>query len=345
MKILVFPKAEDNPYQELLYKEFCLKGDKVHYIYESTSSASINNIILIPQLIYLRIRGYKIFHLHWIYSFVSVYSYYLFILWLIKALGYKLVWTAHNVVPHEKKFHDDVVARQKLVAKADLVISHSMITIDGLKEINAAPKKFVIIPHPSYVGVYPNIISREEARKKLHINLGTFVYLYLGNIRYYKGVDELLDAYKTIENENNFLIIAGACNDNRLREKLISYTTQSSHILWQDGVIDDANLQYYFNAADVAVLPFKKVSTSGSAILALSFGKAVIVPTIGDLKDLPDTISYKYVPPLLPIKMEEVKNNVIELNAKGIAAMNYAKLLTWSDAANTTRNAMLTLFL
>ena len=40
------------------------------------------------------------------------------------------------------------------------------------------------------------------------------------------------------------------------------------------------------NASDVVVLPFKDILTSGSAILAMSFGKPVITPAIGCTLDI-----------------------------------------------------------
>jgi len=42
------------------------------------------------------------------------------------------------------------------------------------------------------------------------------------------------------------------------------------------------------NAADVIVLPFKDILTSGSVILAMSFGKPIIAPTIGCVPDVLD---------------------------------------------------------
>jgi hypothetical protein len=58
-------------------------------------------------------------------------------------------------LPHEPTFTDDVAARRKLVDAADLVIAHSELTLQGLRKIGAEPKRSVIIPHGSYVGVYP----------------------------------------------------------------------------------------------------------------------------------------------------------------------------------------------
>jgi len=49
------------------------------------------------------------------------------------------------------------------------------------------------------------------------------------------------------------------------------------------------DVQLYMNAADVVVLPFKDILTSGSALLAMSFGKAVIAPRLGCIPESLDS--------------------------------------------------------
>ena len=50
--------------------------------------------------------------------------------------------------------------------------------------------------------------------------------------------------------------------------------------------IPDADIQIFMRASDFLVLPFRKVLTSGSAILGLSFGLPVIAPRSGLLPTL-----------------------------------------------------------
>ena len=42
------------------------------------------------------------------------------------------------------------------------------------------------------------------------------------------------------------------------------------------------------NAVDVVVLPYTEITTSGSAVLVMSFGRAMIVPRLGCLPELLD---------------------------------------------------------
>jgi glycosyltransferase involved in cell wall biosynthesis len=45
-------------------------------------------------------------------------------------------------------------------------------------------------------------------------------------------------------------------------------------------------VQVYLNAADIAVLPYRQITTSGAALLAFSFGLPVIAPAIGAFPNL-----------------------------------------------------------
>ena len=50
--------------------------------------------------------------------------------------------------------------------------------------------------------------------------------------------------------------------------------------------LDDMELQVFFRAADIAVYPYRKVLTSGSLLLALSFGVPVVVPDVGMTREV-----------------------------------------------------------
>lgn len=360
MKILVLPKDSGNPYQAQLFTPMLDKGVRISYVRSLMGNPLIDVFFRITQMLGYRLFGYSIFHIHWVYPFgmnakmrqsqtLNTCAYWCYILTLksIKLLGYKLVWTAHNVLPHEPVFGDsrELKARRWLVDLADLVVAHSDSTINELEKIGLHPKKYTIIPHGSYVDVYQNNISKIKARQEFGLTDSHFVYLFLGQVRDYKGVDRLLEAYSYVRTENTILIIAGVCHDLDLR-KLLSVFRDNS-VIWHDGMIPDEKLQVYFNAADVVVLPFKKITTSGSALLALSFGRAVIVPALGDLAKLPSSVSYIYTStPVNGLKESMIRaySDKKMVREKGISALAYAKKLAWPLIAEKTQNAFRELF-
>lgn len=359
MKILVFPKVSNNPYQELLYAHMRARGVVVDYLNPVTKSGTINLLTWIPRLVAFRMKGYDVFHLHWVSSLslkswpwtskfgrTLLYLHYLLFLKSIKILGYKFVWTAHNVLPHEEAFVDDLGARIYLSAQTDLVIAHSDDTIMELAKLGLIMKRTIVIPHGNYVEFYQNKISKEQALKTLGIRDEMFIYLFLGRISEYKGMPDLLEAFVRIKNKDDLLLIAGECEDSTLDAILRKYNNDPQ-IQWHDGRVADEDVQIYFATADVVVLPFKIVTTSGSALLALSFGKAVIVPAIGDLARLPESVAYKYESGregALEEKMIEVGNNPDTLRQKSLAAKAYAESFSWTSIAEKTHEAMENLF-
>jgi beta-1,4-mannosyltransferase len=99
--------------------------------------------------------------------------------------------------------------------------------------------------------------------------------------------------------------------------------------------------QRYFNAADVSVLPFLDVLTSGSTITALSFGVPVIVPPVGCLRELVDErvgILYEQQQPgALQEAMLAIQQR--DLSATRQAAYARARSLNWDEIAQLTRAA------
>ena len=173
MKILVYPR-DPNPYQGLLYRKI-INNVVIKYL-EPPLNSNILGIILFPfQLVFNRILCYNIFHLHWTYNFKFPINnfffntvatiYFLLCISFIKLLGYKLVWTVHNVLPHEKQFLNDVWARIFLSKLCDAKIVHSKSTIGEMRKLGLNTKNTYITSLGSYIGVYKNTITKESARK------------------------------------------------------------------------------------------------------------------------------------------------------------------------------------
>ncbi len=59
-------------------------------------------------------------------------------------------------------------------------------------------------------------------------------------------------------------------------------------VVWHNRRISNYEMPLYLGAADVVALPFERIQTSGSVLLAMTFGKPVIAPRLGDL---PETLS------------------------------------------------------
>ena len=350
MKILVFPK-DLNPYQELLYQPLReYHGVEVNYLRGPTGIQTIDLIfMLLPLSIILkRLQGYKVVHIHWIYQFklygfnqlpfkVLMQLYYIGTLYLFKLLGYRLVWTAHDYLPYEDYLYNPQKAVQMLARLSDVVIVHSKVTLDQLKTIGAMPRHYRIVPHGNYIGVYPE--TNENLKRELNISDDSIVILYFGLIRQYKGVDNLIRAFKKIKNADIRLIIAGKCLDNKLKDQITLLARYDKRIIFQEGYVSNENVSKYFKASDIVCLPFKSTTTSGSVLLALSYGKAIVAPKVGALEDLPVNVGILYDPTdknALDQSLRAAITNKKAIGQYGKNSMRYAKELSWTHIAMKT---------
>jgi len=113
-----------------------------------------------------------------------------------------------------------------------------------------------------------------------------FVYLSLGQIRHYKGIDNLVAAFSQLNDATSELVIAGNVHDPIYGEELAQLSCGRAGIHTWFQYVPDSDLQYFMNACDVCVLPYRDVTTSGAAILAFSFGKPIIAPALGGFTEL-----------------------------------------------------------
>lgn len=204
--------------------------------------------------------------------------------------GAKLVWTVHNVMPHECRFPDEEAAfRQQLADRADLL--HVM--CERTSEYVSAyytlpPEKIRVVPHPNYIDVYPNILDQARARAELGLKPDQTVFCFLGGIRPYKGVDRLLDAFGNVAEAKpeSRLIVVGPPGRFPEIEAMAERCEADPRIIANFNRVADPDVQLYMNAADVVVLPHRSVLNSGSVMLALSFGRPVIAPAVGCVAEL-----------------------------------------------------------
>lgn len=286
--ILFFPDwSAKNPYQKLLYAAVADNFDINIKGYRET--------LLCPELLEKSKDEFDCLHFHWLHVHIDFSSddgadKFIENVLYAKKLGYRVLYTAHNIISHDSDHPErELALRKKVIGLFDSILVHGELAKQRIvNEIGAEDSKVSIVPHGSYEGYYPNYTDRKAARAYFSIPETDFVYLFFGNIKGYKGVDELLSSYERVRASRNNckLIIAGRIFDEAAGKLLDSYVAKDSSIICKTGFIEEQDVQYYFNAADVVVLPYKKILTSGAATLSFAFKKKVIAPKQGLLPEL-----------------------------------------------------------
>jgi glycosyltransferase involved in cell wall biosynthesis len=140
--------------------------------------------------------------------------------------------------------------------------------------------------------------------------------------------------------------VAGPCPDRQLQARLQALAHGAGHqvTLHLDRVPDSA-VTGLLATADVVVLPFRRVTTSGSAILALCHGRPLIVPDLPGLAGLPGPALLRYdgsIPGLTGALARLALAEPRTLATMSAAALSYAAGLSWPDIAQRTLDEITT---
>ncbi len=248
------------------------------------------------------LRNTDYIHLHWPSGFYHAskrrkcfrgFALFLFFLTLVRWRGARLIWTIHNLYPHDRCLVPqlDILARQLLVKLGSRFFIHGpSARTQVLREFPKLAERTVMIEHGHWVDYYPNTIPQGTARSRLGLTDTEFVFLFIGLCKPYKNLESLIQAFEQLPG-NPVLVIAGKFQDPTyevaIRDAIRAAARRSENrILLHSGFVRHEDMQIYLGACNVLVAPYNEVLSSGSAILGLSFGRPVIAPAIGSLKDL-----------------------------------------------------------
>ena len=280
--------AEGNPYQNLLASHLEVHGVEV------LGGNGSSGWLLGPAL--GRWRA-DVLHFHWVSSLFDRPSRLVTTvrilavvgqIFLLRMLGKRVVWTAHNIVSHESKHPRLTAFGCALVARAMHVI---FVHCESAREILATryrlrdTSKIVVIPHGHYIDSYLNEVDRPAARNALVLEDSEWVVLFLGQVRPHKGVLELIKAFGTLANSDARLLIAGRPLNESEDALVRNASAGDPRIRYESGFVADDRVQFYYNACDLAVFPYRDALTSGAMVLAMGFGVPCLAPRIGCLPD------------------------------------------------------------
>jgi len=209
---------------------------------------------------------------------------------VLRALGVSIVWTAHDLVNHEKQAPRTEIATKHLLLRflTDHIVVHCEEAVDIVTEFYGLPKRvqerMTVVPHGTFADDYPDTVSRTTARERLGLPEDEFVFTFFGSIRDYKNVPTLVETFAALDTDAH-LIVAGNPRTEVLEREVATAADGRERVHTTFEFVPAEEVQLYFNAADAVVLPFRNdeasMLTSGSVLLGMSFGRAVVAPDIG----------------------------------------------------------------
>ena len=256
----------------------------------------------------LLVRRYDIFHLHWAAETIVRHPnatiaglrsrMMLFLIDLAKLRGTRIVWTFHDKIPHIV-VHPAIAQwfQAELLKRIDGYISMCRIGRDIAEECYPQLKECpcAIIPHGHYRGEYPDECDRTSARDRLNLSQESKVILFLGYIAPYKNVPRLIELFRELDDPDAILLVVGRPDLSETGEQVEQAAVGDDRIRLVLKYIADGDLQFYYRAADLVVLPFSEILNSGSALLALSFDCPILVPDQGAMAELQESVGGDWV--------------------------------------------------
>lgn len=250
--------------------------------------------------------GLKIVNLNWFESINASSGFKIFLNYIkrmamlifFKATGKKIIFTFHNAHPHNMKDTKwaDRLTRQlcKWADKIVILCDYSEQFLEPYCSKETLKRKTVTIPPATYKGCYRE--NNVNYRAQWGIDEKACVMTYVGSVQPYKNIELIIEAARAFP--DIFFVIAGGARDVNYRNKLMNQAEGIPNIVKMFQRIDDDDLPALVKSSSFIITPYDRSSlNSGVAILAFSYGRTVICPTIGTLiqmGDLDRVFAYDY---------------------------------------------------
>lgn len=264
---------------------------------------------------------------------------------IVRRLGIRVVYTVHNVLPQDTGERHRGRYRE-IYHLADRLICHDECARDRLvMEFDVDPRRISIIGHGPLLDL-GSANTSGEARKRLGVDADHCLVLWQGILRPYKGVSFLLRAWQRVQSKSVRARLAIVGNGDagivkEIRDEVASLGIESSvHLDFRFVSIQE--LADYYNAADVVAYPFREITTSGSLMTGIGYGKAIVATRqpvfrktlrdgenalmvdYGDVEELADRLSQLVDDPALRMRLGDQ------------AKRSYADGPQWADIAKET---------
>jgi glycosyltransferase involved in cell wall biosynthesis len=189
--------------------------------------------------------------------------------------------TAHYLLPPSPSRRQKSTAR-RVFGRMDAVIAHSKHGARRLSEEAGVNRDRVrVINHGAF-----DYLTRLPEERPLPPDLAEAdgpVILFFGLLRPYKGIDVLLEAFRSVQGAE--LWIVG--NPRMPVEPLRRLAARAEgRVRFVPRFITDPEIPAYFRRADLVVLPYRDVEHSGVVYTALAFGKPMVLSAVGGFPEL-----------------------------------------------------------
>ena len=192
-----------------------------------------------------------------------------------------LIYICHNVLPHEVRWWDHLLAKVVLRLGTRFIVQS---TEEERRLLSLLPTvQATVVSMPVFDMFSSERISKEKACRRLGLPLDVPVLLFFGIVREYKGLKDLLMALPEVQARLGkvILVVAGEFWESKQPYlEMIERLGIGGSVVIEDRYILNEEVPLYFSAADVLVAPYRRVTGSAVVQMAQGFGVPVVTTRI-----------------------------------------------------------------
>lgn len=191
-----------------------------------------------------------------------------------KRLGLMRIWTVHNIEPHDGAGWLDRLGYRIAAHNSDLIICYSTAAAADVRDRYRPGGEVVGIAHGNYFGTYPAPRDREIVMRELGLDPGRPLVCCIGIIKRYKGLDVACEAVRALGTRVQLAV----CGSPHSAEDVATLQAQMAGL---PGVLvprplSDQEFSDVIGASEAVLLPYRKITGSGSLLAAWTLGRGVI---------------------------------------------------------------------
>lgn len=205
---------------------------------------------------------------------------------LLKLITKNIVFTAHNLEPHDSKGRYKGRCK-RYYEKTSKIIVHSPITKKSLvKEYGIVSEKIFVIPHGLLsLNIDENQVQKHMEDYSLKYSLkDKFVITSMGVQSFYKGTDIIWNTFVDNDflcrNQNVVLLFVG--RGDIIDESLMR---EYSNVYLVNRMVTDAEFVAFLKLSSLTIFPYTEISQSGVLLTAIDYQVPFLVSDAGGLTD------------------------------------------------------------
>lgn len=246
------------------------------------------------------------------------------------------VMTAHYILPPQPS-RRQVRSARRVFGAMDAVVAHSEHGAARLRDdVGLDPAKVRVIPHGAF-----DYLTKLPEEKPLPAELEGAegpVILCFGLLRPYKGIENLLEAFRRVRGAELWIVGNPRMDVAPLRELAAA---APGRVRFVTRFVDDAEIPAIFRRADLVVLPYLDAEHSGVLYTGLAFGKPLVLSAVGGFPEVAETGAARLLPPgdttaLAAVLGELVRDELARAELAAAATRAAAGPFSWDEAARRT---------